>query len=80
MTAKKDDIIQRLKAKGLVIDASIERELLTAYSVFLQRLVDEEYTLLEEILRIQEKKEANEELTYLEEVFYKYVQDKYFEK
>lgn len=80
MTAKKDDIIQRLKAKGLVIDASIERELLTAYSVFLQRLVDEEYTLLEEILRIQEKKEANEELTYLEEVFFKYVQDKYFEK
>lgn len=80
MTAKKNDIIQKLKAKGLLIDASIERELLTAYSVFLQRLVDEEYTLLEEILRIQEKIEAKEELTYLEEVFFKYVQDKYFEK
>ena len=77
MKAKKDDIIQKLKEKGLVIDASVEKELLTAYSIFLQGLVDEEVTLLEEILKIQEKIEANEELSYLENIFFTYVVDKY---
>ncbi|WP_046759088.1 hypothetical protein [Kordia jejudonensis] len=77
MKADKDNIIQILKEKGLVIDAVTEKELLTVYSIFLQNLVDDEVTILEEILRIEEKIETNEKLTYLEDVFHKYVINTY---
>ena len=77
MKADKDNIIQILKGKGLVIDAATEKELLTIYSVFLQSLVDDEVTILEEILRIEEKIKADKKLTHLEAVFHKYVIDKY---
>ncbi len=77
MKANKYIIIQKLKDKGLVLDASIEKELLTSYSVFLQGLVDDEVHILEEVLRIQEKIVAEKKITYLEDVFYEYVVTKY---
>jgi len=77
MKVSRIDIINKLKEKGLLLNISVEDELLTTYDFFLETLVNEETGLLEEILRIQEKIDANLELTYLEDIFYKYVVAKY---
>lgn len=77
MKVSKEEILKKLQDKGLLSNKLAVDDLLTTYDFFLQALVNEEAELLEELLRIQEKLDANETLTYLEEVFYKYVTAKY---
>ncbi|MBC8753920.1 hypothetical protein H2O64_04510 [Kordia sp. YSTF-M3] len=77
MKKSNKDILNKLIEHGYKIDKSKGEKLLLVYSDFLEVLVNEEYELLNEVLRLEEKKDNNEELTYLEAIFYNYVAKKY---
>ena len=76
MARTRKEIISRLKLLGLVTDTDIENLTLT-FDDFLQGLSNEKDQLLKEILRIKEKKNKGQTLSFIEERLLEYIQEKF---
>lgn len=77
MKVNKKEILKKFKAKGFQLDSKVEEDFYTDFRFFINKMIEDETMLLEELYRIYEKKEKGEELTALEQKFYSYLSSKF---
>lgn len=80
MAKNKDDIIRRLINLGLITKDSTAQNLVVALNDILNELHENEYELLLEFETLHKRKVNGEELSFLEESFYKHMKENYSKK
>ncbi|EDP95082.1 hypothetical protein U8527_08640 [Kordia algicida OT-1] len=73
---KKEDVLKKFRSKGYELDPATEKDFYVDFRFFVNQLISDEITLLEELYRIQEKKERGEELSVIEQKFHSYLMKK----
>jgi len=71
--SKKEEILKKFRSKGYQLDLKTEQDFYVNFRSFVNQLIEDEVILLEELYRINEKKEKGEKLSVIEQKFHSYL-------